>query len=184
MDTFDLGKKIQAIRTERGLSVRKIAGMASITPSMLSQIENGQVNPSINTLRAIAQALDTPLYKFFQNEPTAELVVHPNTRLVIGSAGEPDVHYQLLTPDTRGQIEFCMMVIPPRKSSYRDIKSHIGEEVAYVCSGDRVEVDMDGTTFTLQTGDSVRIPANVPHVWHNPGEDTAQVIFAVTPPTF
>ena len=44
-----------------GLSVRKVANLANITPSMLSQMENGLVNPSINTLRAIAQVLDTPL---------------------------------------------------------------------------------------------------------------------------
>ena len=57
MDAFNLGKRIQAIRGDKGLSIRKVAGMAGITPSMLSQIESGQVNPSINTLRAIAQTL-------------------------------------------------------------------------------------------------------------------------------
>jgi transcriptional regulator with XRE-family HTH domain len=184
LDELNLGKKIQDLRLAHGLSVRKVANLANITPSMLSQIENGLVNPSINTLRAIAQVLDTPLYNLFKEEQARDMVVHPETRLVIGSAGEPDVHYQLLTPDTKGDIEFCMMVIPPHCSSYRDIKSHIGEEVAYVCSGDSVELDLDGTSLTLKTGDSVRIPANVPHVWHNHADITVQVVFAITPPTF
>ena len=184
MNEVNLGNKIQKLRMERGLSVRKIAAMANITPSMLSQIENGLVNPSINTLRAIAQVLDTPLYSLFKEEPINDVVVHPETRLVIGSMGEPDVHYQLLTPDTKGDIEFCMMVIPPHRSSYRDSKSHIGEEVAYVCAGGSVVLDMDGTPLTLKVGDSVRIPSNVPHVWHNHTDVTVQVIFAITPPTF
>ena len=184
MDAMNLGKKIQKLRMERGLSARKIAGIANITPSMLSQIENGLVNPSVNTLRSIAQALDTPLYSLFKEEPTNEIVVHPENRLVIGSVREPDVQYQLLTPDTKGDIEFCMMVIPPHCSSFRDIKSHVGEEVAYVCSGDCVELDLDGTPLSLQVGDSVRIPSNVPHVWHNRSDVTVQVIFAITPPTF
>lgn len=184
MEELNLGKKIQSIRMERGLSVRKVANMANITPSMLSQIENEQVNPSINTLRSIAQVLDTPLYNLFKEDQTSDPVVHPEERRVIGSKSEPDVHYELLTRDTRGDIEFCMMVIPPHLSSYRDIKSHAGEEVAYVCSGDCVELDMDGTVFTLKVGDSVRIPANAPHAWHNPADVTVQVIFAITPPTF
>ena len=184
MNEVNLGKKIQHLRLERGLSVRKIAGMANITPSMLSQIENGLVNPSINTLRAIAQVLDTPLYSLFMETQTDDLVVHPENRLVIGSTREPDVQYQLLTPDTKGDIEFCMMVIPPHCSSYRDMKSHVGEEVAYVCSGDSVTLDLDGTALTLKPGDSVRIPSNVPHVWHNPADVTVQVIFAITPATF
>ena len=112
------------------------------------------------------------------------MVVHPETRLVIGSPGEPDVHYQLLTPDTKGDIEFCMMVIPPQCSSYRDSKSHVGEEVAYVCAGDSVVLDLEGTPLTLRAGDSVRIASNAAHVWHNPSQVTAQVIFAITPPTF
>ena len=184
MDEANLGKKIQAIRLEQGLSVRKVAALAGITPSMLSQIENGLVNPSINTLRSIAQVLDTPLYSLFKEEQTEDVVVHPHTRLVIGSMGEPDVQYQLLTPDTKGDIEFCMMVIPPHRSSYRDRKSHIGEEVAYVCAGDSVVLDMDGTPLTLKVGDSVRIPSNAAHVWHNRCDVTVQVIFAITPPTF
>ena len=184
LEELNLGKKIQAIRMERGLSVRKVADMASITPSMLSQIENEQVNPSINTLRSIAQVLDTPLYNLFKVEQRSNPVVHPEDRRVIGSKNEPDVHYELLTPDTRGDIEFIMMAIPPQLSSYRDIKSHAGEEVAYVCSGDCVTLDMDGTAFTLKVGDSVRIPANTPHAWHNPSDVAVQVIFAITPPTF
>ena len=184
MNDFNLGKNIQTLRTERSLSVRKVANLANITPSMLSQIENGLVNPSINTLRSIAQVLETPLYSLFKEEQAEDIVVHPENRLVIGSVSEPDVHYELLTPDTKGDIEFCMMVIPPRCSSYRDIKSHIGEEVAYVCSGDSVELNLDGMSLTLKTGDSVRIPANVPHVWHNRADITVQVVFAITPPTF
>ena len=184
MEELHLGKKIQEVRMERGLSVRKTAALANITASMLSQIENDQVNPSINTLRAIAQVLDTPLYAFFKESPPVSPVVHPEERRTIGSKSEPDVHYELLTWDTRGSIEFCMMILPPRVSSYRDIQSHAGEEVAYICSGDAVVLDMDGTTYALRTGDSVRIPPNVPHAWHNQADTPAQVIFAITPPSF
>lgn len=48
MNGLSLGKKIQEIRSAKGFSVRKTANLAEITPSMLSQIENDLVNPSIN----------------------------------------------------------------------------------------------------------------------------------------
>ena len=184
MEELHLGKKIQSIRLERGLSVRKVAGLAGITPSMLSQIENDQVNPSINTLRTVAQVLETPLYALFQEDPTPDPVVHPEQRHVIGTKDAPDVRYELLTRDTRGSIEFCMMVIPPYLSSYRDAKSHAGEEVAYVCAGEQVELNIGGTLYPMSRGDSVRIPANAPHTWHNPTDTEVRVIFAITPPTF
>jgi transcriptional regulator with XRE-family HTH domain len=184
LEKLDLGKKIQQLRMQRGVSIRKVAAQAGITPSMLSQIENEQVNPSINTLRAIAQVLDTPLYCFFTEEPQEEFVVKPEYRKTIGSRNEPDIQYELLTPDTKGDIEFCMMVIPPRLSSVRSSQSHEGEEVAYMCSGESVELEVEGKFFNMVPGDSVRITARARHSWHNHTDTTVHVIFAITPPTF
>lgn len=183
MSTVSLGKKIHDIRTAKGMSVRKAAGLAEITPSMLSQIENDQVNPSINTLRTLAGILETPLYQLFQEEENEAPVVHPENRLTMGSKSEPDIRYELLTPDTKGSIEFCMMIIPAGMSSYRDARSHEGEEVAYLLSGS-VVLEVNGTELPLSAGDSVRIPPRAKHVWHNRGEVETRAIFAITPPSF
>lgn len=184
MSETSLGKKIQSIRSAKGLSVRKAASLAEITPSMLSQIENDQVNPSINTLRTIAGILDTPMYMLFQEEEGKTPVVHPESRLTIGSKSEPDIQYELLTPDTKGNIEFCMMIIPAGMSSYRDACSHDGEEVAYMISGTEAVLEVNGAELPLAPGDSVRIPPYAKHVWHNRGETEVRVIFAITPPSF
>ena len=185
LEELNLGKKLQSVRTARGLSLRKAAELAGITPSMLSQIESGKVNPSISTLWAVTQVLETPLYEFFQDRPAEKSpVVHPADRLTIGSKSEPDVRYELLTPDTRGDIEFCMMIIPPAGSSYRDYRSHEGEEVAFLHSGESVEVEIEGVLYTMTPGDSVRIPPRARHAWHNRTSAPVQIIFAITPPSF
>lgn len=184
MEDVQLGKRIQQIRGERGLSVRGLSQLAGITPSMLSQIENEQVNPSIQTLRSLAAAMDTPLYRFFREEAAPCTVVTPETRMTIGRRTEPDVIYELLTPDTQGDIEFCMMTIPPRRSSNTLAQSHKGEETAFFHSGETVELEIAGRREILRPGDSVRIPSGVPHCWHNPSDRPAQVIFAISPPSF
>lgn len=184
MSETSLGKKIQSIRLSKGMSVRKTAGLAEITPSMLSQIENDQVNPSIITLRAIADVLKTPLYLLFQEDADKDPVVHPENRLTIGVKTEPDIRYELLTPDNRGNIEFCMMFIPATMSSYRDARSHEGEEVAYMLSGEEVVLEIDNTELFLASGDSVRIPPHAKHVWHNRTQSEVRVIFAISPPSF
>ncbi len=122
MEELNLGKKLQAIRTSKKISVRKLAAMTNLTASMISQIENGAVNPSIPTLRTISSALETPIYYFFKDEDNASVVVTQSTRMVLGNKQEPSVVYELLTPDTRGEIEFCMMVIPPKAYSCREPK--------------------------------------------------------------
>ncbi len=53
-----LGRKICFIREKRGLSQTQLADMAEIGRAHLSQIENGAVAARIDTLHAIAVALE------------------------------------------------------------------------------------------------------------------------------
>lgn len=186
MDDLKLGKKLQMYRTTRGMSIRELSDATGITASMLSQIEHEQVNPSINSLNNIAKALGVPLYCFFQEEVVQEPVVRHNNRKTIGQPeNKAEVYYELLTPDTSGSIEFCMMVIPPKSDSFDSIHHHAGEEVAYFLGdGERIKLTVDGRELHLDKGDSVRIAPFSNHVWHNPADQTAKVIFAITPPSF
>lgn len=184
MEDMDLGERIQSYRKQSHISLRELAGMASISPSMLSQIENNAVNPSINTLKSIAEALDVPLYKFFTpREPgPADQIVRKGKHQIIGHWGT-DVTYQLLTPDTEGTIEFMLMEFPPNTTSRPTPRAHPGEETAYVTKG-RVQVTVDGQDYILEEGDTIRILPNHPHKWTNTSREHASVIFAITPPAF
>ena len=54
MEDINLGARVRQFRNMRGLSLRELAARAGTTPSMLSQMENNGVNPSINTLKSLA----------------------------------------------------------------------------------------------------------------------------------
>lgn len=62
---INVGTTIKNIRIERKILLKDIAEKCNISSSMLSQIEKGNANPSLNTLKFIAQALEVPLFKFF-----------------------------------------------------------------------------------------------------------------------
>jgi transcriptional regulator with XRE-family HTH domain len=53
-----LGRHISFIREKRGLSQAQLADMAQIGRAHLSQIENGAVSARIDTIYAIAGALE------------------------------------------------------------------------------------------------------------------------------
>jgi len=184
MEDMDLGERIQSYRKTSHISLRELASMAGISPSMLSQIENNAVNPSINTLKSIAEALEVPLYKFFTpREPgPADQIVRKGKHQIIGRLGT-DVTYKLLTPDTKGTIEFMLMEFPPETTTRAKPRGHLGEETAYVISG-HVVVTVDDQTYILEPGDSIRILPNHPHKWTNATQEDASVIFAITPPSF
>ena len=72
-----LGEKIRQARLEAGLSQRQLCG-ETITRNMLSQIENGSANPSMATLRFLAEGLGKSVSFFLQEEA----VLSPNPALM------------------------------------------------------------------------------------------------------
>jgi hypothetical protein len=62
---LDLGKRIKTLRTSRGISARHLAQSSGIDPSLISKIENGISNPSIDTLQKICDTLDVSMSDFF-----------------------------------------------------------------------------------------------------------------------
>lgn len=183
MEEINLGAKVRQFRVMRNMSLRELAAEAGMTPSMVSQIENNGANPSINTLKSLAEVLRVPLFKFFQEEGQEEKrIVRSGNYKIIGRPDE-EVVYQLLTPDVSGMIEFCSMTLPPHQASAKTETEHAGEEAAYVAAG-HVRIYMEGKSYELWKGDCVRIPPLCPHRWENAWEEEAQVIFAITPPSF
>lgn len=183
MSELDLGLKLREKRMKMGLSLRKTASLSGITPSMLSQIENGVANPSISTLRAVAGVLELALYELFKDEEAPDPIVRAENRRIIGDKNEKGTHYELLTRDTKGEIEFCQISVAVGCSSYNSPISHKGEEVAMVLCG-KARLTLSGKDYELSEGDSLRIEKNAPHIWHNIGTSKLIVIFAVTPPSF
>lgn len=179
LEELNLGNNIRILRTRKNLSLREAARMSEITPSMLSQIETGQVGPSINTLRAIANTLNVPIACLFKEATGETVVVRESSRPIMGRKDDSDTHYELLVPDTNGEISMSIIALPPHSYSSHDGRIHDGEEVAYMLSGQQVELEIDTATYTLYPGDSARIRAGSFHRYYNPTDEAAQVIFAL-----
>ena len=65
---MEIGEKIKSLRLSRKLSLKHISEKTGFTKSVISQIERGISNPSINSLRKIAQCLNAPVAYFFDEE--------------------------------------------------------------------------------------------------------------------
>ena len=56
-----LGALLRAQRLAKGLSLRELASLTSVSNAYLSELERGRHEPSLGVLRAVASALDAPL---------------------------------------------------------------------------------------------------------------------------
>ena len=57
-----IGENLRRLRTERNLSLGQLAKTSEISKGILSEIEKGNSNPTINTILKIADGLEHSLY--------------------------------------------------------------------------------------------------------------------------
>ena len=181
---INVGSTIKNIRTSKGIMLKEVAEKCGISSSMLSQIEKGTANPSLNTIREIAHVLEVPIFKFFmapEKEEDNITILKKEKRKIIESK---NLRYELLSPEVETDIE-CMKMILQKNGSETSTqpKAHKGEEVAVLLKG-KVQIIIENQSAILEEGDSVHIPALKAHKWINLGEEEAVIIFAVTPPEF
>lgn len=56
-----MGDRLRQARLARGMSLRRLADVLGVSPSLISQVETGRAKPSVNTLYAMASELDISL---------------------------------------------------------------------------------------------------------------------------
>ena len=176
----ELGRRIKELRTERSLTLEALAGRAGVTRSFLSTVERGRSNPSIAVLRAIARALDVPVFMLFTDPHTNVTLVRPQDRGRISPGGSP-VSYELLSPDLQRKIEMILMRLEPGAQSA--VGMHEGEESAFLLQG-HIIVTVGDVEYPMQAGDAIYFNSGIPHFVTSAGSDEAIVVSAVTPPSF
>src|SRR5438552_8443835 len=57
----DLGHRLRVAREQKNIGLRELARRLGLSASLISQIETGKTEPSINTLFAIVSELELPV---------------------------------------------------------------------------------------------------------------------------
>jgi transcriptional regulator with XRE-family HTH domain len=180
-----LGGEIRGLRKARAITLTELAAASGLSIGYLSLLERDRATPSIKALHAVSRALGVTISWFFEAnevpEEERDLVVRRARRRRLDySAGVVD---ELLSPNLTGALELLSCRFPPGASSGEEPYTHSGEEAGVVIRG-RLELWVDGRTVILEAGDSFGFQSALPHRYRNPGPDEAEVIWAITPPSY
>lgn len=175
-----IGDVVRKIRSQRKMKIKDLAVTAGVTNSLISQIENNKANPSINTLMAIARALDVPISALFEEDDHLEPVVRADNRKMLKT--ESGVTYYLMTPDMQShQVGLVYNVF--EKGGGGEFYSHEGEEAGFVLEG-RLEVIHGNRHYILEAGDSIIIDSTQPHKCVNIHDGRTIAVWANCLPTW
>jgi transcriptional regulator with XRE-family HTH domain len=181
-DAATIGEGIRRDRLRRGLTLAQLATQVNLTVSALSQIERGASDPSLNSLRRIAQAFDVPMFQFLVGTSPREIVVRRDRRIRLTFPNR-ELEYELVSADTSGEFEVLALALSPGGTTGAQAGSHASEECAVVLSG-RVVAEVAGQEYDLGPGDSIKIHRELPHKFSNPNDEEAELLIIIDPPTF
>jgi len=190
-EVFHVGEKIKEIRQGMGISAKALASKAGISSGMLSLLESGSTQGSVETLRKIAKVLNTTIAALFAEDHEAarnpahesQLVVRRDARKKI-SFPDPLYACELLVPDLQGAIECVLVELEPQRLT-DELLPHTrgGEEIDFVISG-TISVQLGEKCYLLEEGDTIRFNPKTPHKIENKSDSKATYISIITPPSF
>lgn len=181
-DVVALGKELREARVRRHLSLEALAAASGVSTGSISQLERGRGNPSVLTLRRLAEALDLPLLLFTQGPASSGMVVRANARKRL-ALPDSELVYELLSPNLRGRLEVLRTTVPPGFNNEEKPFAHEGEECVHLLSGS-LQVTVGAQQFVLDAGDAITYDPSIPHWWVNSSDDPAVMLGVVTPPSF
>jgi transcriptional regulator with XRE-family HTH domain len=168
VDRHVIGDQVRRLRSRCHLSVRAFAAQTGLSPSFISQLENGQVSPSLGSMQKIADALGVTLGEFFAATTAGDesLIVRSADRRRLDSTWT-DARIEALGPMRVGRrLEPVLAIFGPGGKSGSHPHSHSREEFAFVVRG-RATLTLADEETDLEPGDAVTLPAQAPRKWEN-----------------
>lgn len=190
-----MGGRLRAARRDRGLSLRALADRVGISPSLISQVENGRAKPSVNTLYALATELGVSLddLLFVDTSPAgnggqrrravAEAETHapapaPRTDPVQRAGGRKSIRlasgvvWERLTTTSMPNAEFIFVTyeVGGASSPEHEFQRHGGQEWGYILSG-TLGVTIGFDEYVLGPGDAITLDSTLPHRLYNLGTE-------------
>jgi len=185
--SYEIGRKLRQLRLKKKIGLVDLGRHTGLSASMLSQLENGKMVPTLPTLARIAMVFDVGIDHFFADRRKKALfsVVRKEERMRFPDrpdAPAPAYHFECLAFSSQEKslqaylAEF--QVIPPEKVVPH---AHEGAEFIHVLSGELGIYYIDEETV-LKEGDSVYFDSGHSHGYRAIGAESARAVVITTPP--
>lgn len=163
----DIGKKIQSLREEKGLSIDEVSRLTGFDSGLLTSIEKNEVQPQLGTVIKLSKALDGAFSRLVSGVGDRFYAVtrKDDQKIVSKSTskkGKKKLYtYRSLAPEVKGR-HMEAMIVKLEENPEKDLSVHDGEEFIYIIDG-VAALKIGEEYFDLKPGDSVYYLSTVPH---------------------
>ncbi|MDQ0201354.1 transcriptional regulator with XRE-family HTH domain [Neobacillus ginsengisoli] len=172
MVKLDIGSKIRSIRKRKKVTIAQMCEGTGLSKGFISNVENNNTSPSINTLQTIASFLEVPLPYLLLEKKQHMRFVRKNER-----SNSTFNNLKIEHISSKGGLRMMSVEFPPG-ASIGEAHAHEGEECHLVLEG-TVLAEQGEDSIILEEGDSFSWNASVPHSVKNIGDGKAVVLISV-----
>lgn len=178
----EIGRRLRAQRTARGLTLRMLARQAGISEALLSRIERGQVATTVANLVTLAACLGVGLGEIFAGAESAE----PPPSYALTRAREIDAlpttsahgyEYRPLSAGLKAA-PLNALLVTYQGATQESWLTHPGYELLYVVSG-RLRFQIGEETLYLGPGDCLLFDSRQPHAAESLGAKPARTLMVL-----
>lgn len=185
--TYDIGAKLRHLRLRKKIALVDLGRHTGLSASMLSQLENGKLIPTLPTLARIATVFDVGLEFFFSEKRQKKdfSVIRSPDRIRFPEAPEtasPAYYFEVLAYGaTEKSISAYLADFPQSAPTTAREHQHEGSEFVHVLTG-TLAINYQSNEHVLEAGDSVYFDSSEPHSYHGKSQEAARAIVVTSPP--
>lgn len=188
LSRYEVGAKLRRLRLRKKLGLKELGNHTGLSASMLSQLENGRMVPTLQTLARIAMVFDVGLEHFFERTAKPGVaVVRSSERMRFPEsmdAVSPAYFFECLNFAADGKaFQAYLAEFPRRTPRYDPGHVHESTEFVHVVEGELM-LRVGGEELTLASGDSAHFDGSEPHSYQGVGRHGARAIVVTYPQTF
>lgn len=167
---MDLGKiiayNLKELRTSKNLTLGQLSKISGISKAILSDIEKGSGNPTINTIWKIANGLKVPYTRLMEGvEKENELVSKEDAVMQTGESDHYRVYCYFPSTPTRN-FELFYVELDAHSSNATIGHSDGAREYIYIMNGE-LELKTDVDSHILRDGDAFTFDSTIGHTYIN-----------------
>ena len=181
-DRETLGQRIRDLRQRQKLTLSDVASAAGVSVSLLSQVERGKTDPSLDTLRDIADALGTTPFQLLAGGMARSRLVRVDQRPRLALPNSA-IQFELLSHSLEGTFEVMLWTLAANGSNPPEARGHVGEEALLILSG-HARFELGDEVFELAQGDFITYEGRIPHRMTSLGDEPVSGLSVMSPPSF
>lgn len=179
LEVYSIGRKLHTLRTEKHLTLSRLAAETSLSTALLSKLETDRMIPTLSTLATISRVYGVDLSFFFAAATKHSLSI---TRRA-SEIGDVRAHEALkvisLNLSANPRLFARVVEFPPGVSGTLTEIGHPLNSVVYVLEG-RLDLNTGGVQELLEAGDCVCLESEMYITWSASGKSRCRAL-VVTP---